>query len=40
MNTSSSYANITNNLEINDDLIASSYKVLTGNDVKITKSNN
>ena len=47
MNTSSSYANITNNLEINDDLIASSYKVLTGNNkvltgnnISITKSNN
>ena len=40
MNTSSSYANITNNLEINYDLIASSYKVLTGNNISITKSNN
>lgn len=40
MNTSSMYADITNNLEINDDLIASSYKVLTGNNISITKSNN
>ena len=40
MNTSSSYANITDNLEINYDLIASSYEVLTGNNITITKSNN
>ena len=40
MNTSSTYANITNSLEINYDLIASSYKVLTGNNITITKSNN
>lgn len=40
MNTSSSYASITNNLEINYDLISSSYKVLTGNNIKLTKSNN
>ena len=40
MNTSSSYANITNNLDINYDLIASIYKVLTGNNISITKSNN
>jgi hypothetical protein len=40
MNTSSSYANITDNLEINYDLITSSYKVLTGNNIKITKLNN
>lgn len=40
MNTSSTYANIINSLEINFDLITSSYKVLTGNNVKITKSNN
>lgn len=40
MNTSSIYANIVNNLEINDDLIATSYKVLTGNNITITKSNN
>ena len=40
MNTPSSYANIPNNLEIIYDLIASSYKVLTGNNIKITKSNN
>jgi hypothetical protein len=40
MNTTSSYSNITNDLEINYDLIASSYKVLTGNGIKLTKSNN
>lgn len=40
MNTSSTYANIANSLEINYDLIASSYKVLTGNNIKITKSTN
>jgi hypothetical protein len=40
MNTSSTYAYITNSLEINYDLIASSYKVLTGNNIKITNSNN
>lgn len=40
MNTSSSYANITNSLEIDENLVALSYKVLTGNNVKITKSNN
>ena len=40
MNTSSSYASITDNLEINYDLIASSYKVLTGNGITIVKSNN
>ena len=39
MNTSSSYANITNNLEINHDLIAvSSKKVLIGNNITIKKS--
>ena len=37
MNTSSSYASITDNLEINYDLTALSYKVLTGNNIKITK---
>ena len=37
MNTSSSYTNITNNLEINYDLISSSYKVLTGNNITIEK---
>ncbi len=40
MNTSSTYANLTNNLEINYDLIAPSYKLLTGNNITITKSNN
>jgi hypothetical protein len=40
MNTSSTYANIINSLEINFDLITSSYKELIGNNVKITKSNN
>ena len=40
MNTTSSYSNITNDLEINYDLIASSYKVLTGNGITIVKSNN
>ena len=40
MGTSSNYANITNDLEINYDLITTSYKVLTGNNIKITKSNN
>jgi hypothetical protein len=40
MNTTSSYGNIINDLEINYDLIASSYKVLTGNGIKLTKSNN
>ena len=39
MKTSSIYANLTNNLEINYDLTALSYKVLTGNNIKITKSN-
>jgi hypothetical protein len=37
MNTTSTYANITNSLEINYDLIALSYKLLTGNNIKITK---
>ena len=40
MNTSSTYANIAISLDINYDLITSSYKVLTGNNIKITKSNN
>lgn len=40
MNTTSSYANITNNLEINYKLIASSNKVLTGNGITIVKPNN
>jgi len=40
MNTSSTYANVTNSLEINENLVALSYKVLTGDNVKITKSNN
>ena len=42
MNTSSEYANITNSIEITENLIASSYKVLLTNDinVKIYKINN
>jgi len=40
LNTTSTYCNITNSLEINYDLITSSYKVLTGNNITITKSNN
>jgi hypothetical protein len=40
MNTSSTYANVTNSLEINENLVALSYKVLTGDNVKITKLNN
>ena len=40
MNTTSTYANITNYFEINYNLISSSCKVLTGNNVKIAKSNN
>jgi hypothetical protein len=40
MNTSSTYGNIINSLEINENLVASSYKVLTGNNITITKSNN
>ena len=40
MNTTSTYANITNYFEINYNLISSSCKDLTGNNVKIAKSNN
>ena len=40
MNTTSTYANITNDLDINYDLITLSYKVLTGNGITIVKSNN
>ena len=40
INTNSTYGNITNNLEINYDLIALSYKVITGNNITITKFNN
>lgn len=40
MNTSSTYGNITNSLEIDENLLSSSYKVLTGNNITITKSNN
>ena len=40
MNTSSTYCNITNSLEIDENLVALSYKVLTGNNITITKSNN
>ena len=40
MGTSSTYANITNNLEINDNLTTLSYKVLTGNNIQIKKTNN
>ena len=40
MNTSSTYGNITNSLEIDENLVALSYKVLTGNNITITKSNN
>jgi hypothetical protein len=39
MNSLSSYANLTNNLEINYDLITPNYKVLTGNNITITKTN-
>ena len=41
LNTSESfsYVNITDSLEINYDLISSNYKVLTGNNIKITKLN-
>ena len=37
MNTTSTYTNITNDLEVNYDLITSNYKVLTGNNITITK---
>ena len=41
MNTSSSYVKITNNLEINGDLIAKNYKVITSNNnINITKNTN
>jgi streptogramin lyase len=42
MNTTSIYCNIINSVEINEKLLASSYKVLntTGDNVKITKTNN
>ena len=41
INTSSTYAIIMNNLEINYNLTVSSYKVLTSSDnIQITKSNN
>ena len=40
MSTSSIYANIRNNLVINSDLKALNLKKLTGNNIKITKSNN
>jgi hypothetical protein len=42
MNTTAIYCNITNSVEINEKLLASSYKVLntTGDNVKITKTNN
>ena len=36
MNTSSTYANITNSLKINYNLLASNYKILTGNNISIT----
>jgi len=41
MSTTAIYGEITNSLEISNDLIASSYKVLiiTNNNVKITKTN-
>ena len=39
MNTTSSYANITNDLGFNYNLIASSYKVLTGNGITIEYKN-
>jgi len=37
MSTTSIYGNITNNLVINYDLITSGAKVLTGNNIRITK---
>jgi hypothetical protein len=40
MDTTATVGYITNNLEINDDLLASSYKVLIGDNITITKSNN
>jgi hypothetical protein len=40
METTSKYANIIDSLEINEKLVATSYKVLTGNNITITKSNN
>ncbi len=38
MNSTSTYGNITNSLNIDYDLVAENYKVLTGNNITITKS--
>lgn len=40
MTSSASYANLINDIEIEENLLASTNKVLTGNDIKITKNSN